>query len=171
MGVGTRTAITDTGPPLHLCEINQEKQIALFELLIVSQFVRDELANHNVWERLKRLGLNLRIEVVAESSLASLKSIAGIERLSNADLSVWFLARTYKNALILTDDLALRRVLENEGFLVVGSVGILFRAYTEGRMNKAELIQAINKLFTESSLYLSEGLKRRVMKRLKAIDC
>jgi predicted nucleic acid-binding protein len=117
------------------------------------------------------MGLNLRVEVVAESSLASLKSIAGIERLSNADLSVWFLARTYKNALILTDDLALRRVLENEGFLVVGSVGILFRAYTEGRMNKAELIQAINKLFTESSLYLSEGLKRRVMKRLKAIDC
>jgi rRNA-processing protein FCF1 len=119
MGIGTRTAITDTGPPLHLCEINQERQIALFELLIVSQFVRDELANHNVWERLKRLGLNLRVEVVAESSLASLKSIAGIERLSNADLSVWFLARTYKNALILTDDLALRRVLENEGFLVV----------------------------------------------------
>ena len=50
MGVGTRTAITDTGPPLHLCEINQERQIALFELLIVSQFVRDELANHNVWD-------------------------------------------------------------------------------------------------------------------------
>jgi hypothetical protein len=50
MGIGTRTAITDTGPPLHLCEINQERQIALFELLIVSQFVRDELANHNVWD-------------------------------------------------------------------------------------------------------------------------
>ena len=50
MGIGPRTAITDTGPPLHLCEINQEKQIALFELLIVSQFVRDELANHNVWD-------------------------------------------------------------------------------------------------------------------------
>ncbi|MCS3918517.1 DUF3368 domain-containing protein [Fervidibacter sacchari] len=54
---------------------------------------------------------------------------------------------------------------------MVGSVGILFRAYTEGRLDKAELIQAINKLFTESSLYLSEGLKRRVMKRLRAIDC
>jgi hypothetical protein len=50
MGIGTRTAITDTGPPLHLCEINQERQIALFELLIVSQFVRDELASHNVWD-------------------------------------------------------------------------------------------------------------------------
>jgi hypothetical protein len=50
MEIGTRTAITDTGPPLHLCEINQERQIALFELLIVSQFVRDELANHSVWD-------------------------------------------------------------------------------------------------------------------------
>jgi len=171
MGIGTRTAIADTGPPLHLCEINQESQIALFDLLIVSQFVCDELASHNVWERLKRLGLNLRVEMVAESQLAILRAVADSERLSNADLSVWFLARIYRNALILTDDLALRKVLENEGFLVVGSVGILFRAYTEGRSDKAELIQAIKKLFTESSLYLSEGLKRRVMKRLRAIDC
>jgi len=53
MGIGTRTAIADTGPPLHLCEINQESQIALFDLLIVSQFVCDELASHNVWERLR----------------------------------------------------------------------------------------------------------------------
>jgi len=171
MGIRTRTAITDTGPPIHLCEINQESQIALFELLIVSQFVHDELASYNVWERLKRLGLNLRVEVVLESQLESLRAITDPERLSNADLSVWFLARIYRNALILTDDLALRKVLENEGFLVVGSVGILFRAYTEGRLNKAELIQAINELFTESSLYLSEGLKRRVMKRLRTIDC
>jgi len=171
MGIGTRTAIADTGPPLHLCEINQERQIALFELFIVSQFVRDELVSRNVWERLESLGLNLKVEVVAESQLSTLRTVADIERLSNADLSVWFLARIYRNALVLTDDLALRRVLENEGFLVVGSVGILFRAYTEGLLKKAELIQAISKLFTESSLYLSEGLKRRVMKRLRAIDC
>lgn len=128
MGTETRTVITNTGPPLHLSEIGQEKQMALFERLITSQLVSEELSRHNVWAKLGRAGMELKVETVTETQLEILKAETQNKRLSDADLSILFLARLYRDTIVLTDDLALRKILEGEGFFVVGSVGILLRA-------------------------------------------
>jgi len=63
---------------------------------------------------------------------------------------------------VLTDDLALRRRLENQGVTVVGSVGVLVRAYTTGRIRRDELEGAVDTLFTISTLHLSRAFRAYV---------
>ena len=70
---------------------------------------------------------------------------------------------------VLTDDLALRRQLEAHGALVVGSVGILIRAYRQQLMSKIQLENAIDSLFDESSLHLSPAFRVYVRQLLKGV--
>ncbi len=169
---GTIAAVTDTEPVLHLSQIGQIVTLRLFAPLIVSDWVRVELERHRVWDELaSAIGANLRVEIVTVQEIEAFRTEAGLRAtLSDADASVGVLARRYPNAVVLTDDLPLRKALERQGVTVVGSIGVLFRAYAEGLLNKSALKQAIEQLFTGSSLYLSEGLKRRVLKRLHPLN-
>lgn len=65
---------------------------------------------------------------------------------------------------ILTDDMALRRELEIRGALVIGSVGLLVRAYKKALMARADLDHAIDALFDESTLHLSSAFRGYVRK-------
>jgi predicted nucleic acid-binding protein len=60
---------------------------------------------------------------------------------------------------ILTDDLALRRRLESHAATVVGSVGVLVRAYTSGRLSRNSLESAIDALFTASTLHMNRAFR------------
>jgi predicted nucleic acid-binding protein len=57
--------------------------------------------------------------------------------------------------LVLTDDMALRRHLEQYGLIVVGSVGILVRSYHKGLISYTSLSHSIDALFNESTLHAS----------------
>jgi predicted nucleic acid-binding protein len=65
---------------------------------------------------------------------------------------------------ILTDDMALRRELEFRGALVIGSVGLLVRAYNKALMARTDLDHAIDALFDERTLHLSSAFRGYVRK-------
>ena len=88
-------AITDTGPVLHLHEIDWLEALRVFDRLVMPDLVAEEL----------------------------------------------------------------RRQLENHQATVVGSVGILVRAYTTGYLNRHELENATDALFTTSTLHLSRAFR------------
>jgi predicted nucleic acid-binding protein len=60
--------------------------------------------------------------------------------------------------------MALRRELEFRGALVIGSVGLLVRAYNKALMERADLDHAIDALFDESTLHLSSAFRGYVRK-------
>lgn len=130
-------AVSDTGPPLHLIEIDQIHCLTLFERLVVSEKVRDELDRFGVLERvLETTACRLVVEPVARDEIDRARQFDDTTGLSEADLSVVALASRSRSVTILTDDMRLRRALEARGMVVVGCVGILVRAFRLGRMNR-----------------------------------
>lgn len=151
---------------MHLHEIGR-----LESLLTVAPLIFP----NRVWEELRRRTLDRTAlhEAGVESSVADIEALewkvllAGPEpaRLQPADAQVFFLAQVgLFQALVLTDDLALRRRLEAHGATVVGSVGILIRAYASGRFPRHELEQSVETLLEESSLHLSRAFRVYVRK-------
>jgi predicted nucleic acid-binding protein len=154
--------ISDTGPILHLHEIGRLRTLATVSPLVFPS---------RVWEELRHRGLD---EATFQSSdllfklspaIQNLASSPETLRLQPADTEVFLLARERNfEPLVLTDDLALRRLLESRGAIVAGSVGILIRAYAVGALSREELKRSSEALLEESSLHLSRAFRAYVRK-------
>jgi predicted nucleic acid-binding protein len=157
------TAVADTGPLLHLAEIGQESQLNIFGQVIISKHIEAELKRRAVFDRVAAiLGNHLVIESVTQPELDAQRMALSRFKIHQADLSVAALAMLLMPDVVLTDDLALRKGLESQGCLVVGSVGIPVRAFRAGRLTKGELQTCFERLFDGSSLYLSKGFRTHV---------
>ncbi|HEX6901451.1 MAG TPA: hypothetical protein VF789_17120 [Thermoanaerobaculia bacterium] len=152
--------VSDTGPVLHLQEISRLATLSVVAPLILPDLVMDELDAYGCGEAtLKAAGVDFRTSPVEDSEWGEiLRTVA--PQIQPADAQVFVLVRSSGfKALGLTDDLALRRLLESHGAEVVGSVGILVRAYQTGKIGRKDLDRAIDDLFDRSTLYLSRSFR------------
>ena len=160
-------AVSDTGPPLHLTRIGQETHLALFRSVIITGQVEAELAAWNALDAVvAALPGRLRVEAVSPSEIDAARRSLQRFKLHEPDLSVAALAASTQPDLVLTDELELRKALEARGHLVVGSVGILVRAFKVGRLSRVGLGAALDDLLDGSGLYLSKAFRVHVSKLL-----
>lgn len=163
--------ISDTGPILHLNEINSLLVLDIFEQIKLPDLVADELKAYD----LNANELNIRANVVIcpvdhEQSLNIMQKL-GQPFIHLTDAAVFILAQNANfSRPVLTDDLALRRQLEARDTLVIGSIGLLIRAYHQKFINKTVLESAIDSLFNDSSLHLSQAFRVYVHKLLNELD-
>ncbi len=163
-------AITDTGPPLHLNQIGYLRLFNIFEKIVVSRQVKEELQKFGTWPFFtKTITLHLQEEIVTDDEITEEQDKRKDLMLHRADLSVLVLMWRMMDALALTDDLALRRAIESLGRVVVGSVGILIRGYRDQSLSKDELRQCVDLLFNDNSLYLSRAFRVRVLKLIEEL--
>ncbi len=155
-----REAITDTGPVLHLHEIRWLSALSVFDHLVMPELVAKELHSCGLDpNNLGVMGLNVAIVVIERTAWWPVISAAS-PTIHPADAQVFVLARLSQfKTPVLTDDLALRRRLESQGATVVGSVGVLVRAYTTGYIKRDELEGAIDALLTTSTLHMSRAFR------------
>jgi predicted nucleic acid-binding protein len=152
--------ISDTGPILHLQEITQLSTLTTVAPLLLPDLVVEELGRHGVTAaRLTEAGIDFtaqRVEPLVWRQV--LRDVA--PQVQPADAQVFSLARESGfRSLVLTDDLALRRLLEGHGSPVTGTVGILIRAYTVQTISRAELELAFDALFRASTLHLGRAFR------------
>ena len=149
--------ISDTGPVLHLHEIGRLDALAIVSPLVFPTRVWEELRHRGLDKAtFQRSGLPFMIPPAIQNLASSPETI----RLQPADTEVFLLARERSfEPLVLTDDLALRRLLEIRGGKVAGSVGVLIRAYTVGTLSREELNRSTEALLEESSLHLSRAFR------------
>lgn len=160
-------AVADTGPPLHLAEAGQIRHLRMFDIVTMPSGVEAELKKKGVLPQVKKaLGKKLKVEGVAESAVADVSRRLSAFRLQDADLQVAALATVSSSSAVLTDDLQLRKALEQSGHLVVGSIGILIRSYRDGKLTRVALERGLSRIFDDSSLYLSRAFKRHVLSLL-----
>jgi predicted nucleic acid-binding protein len=161
-------AITDTGPVLHLYEIGRWESLRIFDRLIMPDLVVEELHACGVaLSRLKEMGMQIITTVVERKEWTSVLSEFHQPLIQPADAQVFVLARASQfQKTVLTDDLALRRHLEGKGTTVVGSVGVLVRAYKRGKLKRDELESAVDALFHASTLHASHAFKAYVRQLL-----
>lgn len=152
--------VSDTGPILHLQEIGHLALLSVAGTLILPNLVVAELESRSMGPaHLREAAVEFIISQVPTSEWRGiLQTIA--PQIQPADAQVFAMARANRfQALVLTDDLALRRLLEDHGAQVAGTVGILVRGYASGRLSPLELRAAIDSLFTGSSLFISRAFR------------
>lgn len=158
-----KTAVSNTGPILHLQEIKLLKLDRLFSRVIISELVSQELAH--------LLGkLPQGIEVY--SGKGNINQVGHLSRKYNlhpADVEVLSLCKELKPDLALADDLDLRDALREIGIITTGTVGLLFRFYTESIISSKELEKSIDLLFDYSSLYLSKAFRKYIKDYLRLL--
>lgn len=156
-----REAIADTGPILHLYEIGWLAALNIFDHVAMLNLVAEELLTYGLDpSRLGVAGLNITIIIVEDNEWNPLVTQADQPIIHPADAQVFVLAQLaqFQNP-VLTDDLALRQRLEHQQATVVGTVGVLIRAYTSRFLKRSELENAIDTLFTSSTLHLSRAFR------------
>ncbi len=168
-GSAVHEALSDTGPVLHIHEIECSTALCIFDRLALPELVAEELrAYHIEPTALEVLGLEISIHPVERETWAAV--MTHHPQLHPADAQIVVLAlQSPQPRPVLTDDLALRKHLEHEGITVVGTVGLLIRAYTVERLTRPELEGAIDKLFTQSTLYLSRAFRTYIRHLIRAL--
>jgi predicted nucleic acid-binding protein len=162
--------ISDTGPVLHLHEIGQLATLTTVAPVVLPDLVLAELETRGLdLAQLGEMGVESMVSPVPTSEWEEiLRNLA--PQIQPADAQVFALARASRfQALALTDDLSLRRLLESHGAPVTGTVGILIRAYTSSKISRWELDAAIESLFNDSSLHLSSGFRAYLRKLLEVL--
>lgn len=154
-------AISDTGPILHLHEIGRLTALTPLVPLQVPKLVWAELNARGVRDNfLRAAGIDLDVVEVAEPVWREIVASSGPPQIQPADAQTFALARTSRfQTLVLTDDLALRKLLEKHGATVAGSVGLLVRAYTSGQISRDDLDHSIDAIFERSTLHLSRAFR------------
>lgn len=157
-------AVVDTGPLIHLDEIDQLLLLlAVFPTIHIPEAVVGELTNQKAKAFISQYADKIKTITVSDQALFSAKDAHAGFRLQLADLAVLALIQQIADAVAVTDDLELRKAIEQSGRTVTGTVGILFRACKLQIINADQLRDAVDRLFDDSSLYLSSAFKSRVL--------
>jgi predicted nucleic acid-binding protein len=155
-------AVSDSGPLTHLWQIDSWQAWGTFQVLHIAAQVAQEVRKHVPLEQFEnQAGCALHIHDIPQHAIDAHPQATLSQ---HADVATLILAQQTTPELVLTDDLALRRAIEEQGQTPMGSVGILLRAYKAGLFNAQMLNQAIDGLFVHSTLYLSPSFKSYVQR-------
>ena len=155
--------VSNTGPLMHLVEIDFVKALDVFQEVYVAQEVINELKRNKVKEYIFReimlINLKPKFKDVAEILVNKFSLDLG-ESQSIA------LALQKRVDCFLTDDLDARTVANVHGLEAHGTVGIILRAFREKIINKETAINKVNELYTSSSLFITKDLVEQIIKAI-----
>ena len=151
-------AVSNTGPILHLNEINLIKALQVFQEVYIAEEVKNELIGNklNIPKRIKLINLKPQFKDVAEILVNKFSLDLG-ESQSIA------LALQEKVDYFLTDDLDARTVANVHGIEAHGTVGIILRAFREKIINKETAIKKVRELYAVSSLFITKDLINQII--------
>ncbi|MDY6818198.1 MAG: nucleic acid-binding protein [Halobacteriales archaeon] len=153
----TLAAVLDAGPLIHLTEINSLELLATFDTLLVPETVYEEVDAGGVPDRLADLSYEL---VEADESRV------GTEELDAGERAAIAVAKG-RGVVLLTDDLAARKVATDAGVEVHGSIGVIALGYGHGLLDRDEAASRMRALQRETSLFVTEAIVERGIRILE----
>ena len=147
----TAVAVSDTGPLIHLGEIDSLELLAAFDHLYVPEMVYEELDRGGVPDGLAHLSFE-RVEP-AELYPRTDELDAG----ERAALAV----ATEREAILLTDDLAAREAASEDDLDVHGTLGVIALAHSGELINRDEAAALMRALQRETSLFVTDRIIER----------
>lgn len=152
-------AVADTGPLIHLAEIDALELLETIDELLIPNTVYEELTAGGLPTGFASLET---VQVPADT-----QSIGNHQReLDSGETAALAIANT-RDAILLTDDLAARDAATSLGVEVHGSIGIIARGYAEGYLNQAEAAELMRALQHETSLFLTDAVVEQGIALLK----
>ena len=159
-----RVAVLDPGPLIHLDQIGFTRVLDTIERILLSDEVIREFGSHS---SLPRNAARKRLEKSGKDLAVFLTEEYGI---GTGEATAIALARQEGAQILFTDDLDAREVARQYGLEPHGTLAIVTRAYRERILGKADAIKCIEKLSSESSLYLTSDLVRWSRKQIESSD-
>lgn len=108
--------------------------------------------------------------IVIELSEAELPQDVAALPLDTGEKQVLYLALRDKADLVLLDDLKAREEAQARGLIVKGTLGVISQAYRGGLLSLHEVQTIIEAIIDNDDIWIGEGLCRRVLAKLKAVD-
>lgn len=167
MGPGGLAAVADTGPLIHLAEIDCLHLLALFAPLHIPVGVWLEA------ERPATIRQNVTFatqHVLQQEEVTAFTAKYGLDRLQPAERESLLLCSKLSVSLLLTDDLAVRKAAKVLGLTPVGSLGIIAKARQMGRISIDAAEQHLRGLYAVSSLFVTPTIVDLAIERLRAED-
>lgn len=155
-------AVSNTGPIIHLNEINLLNILEIFQILLIPEEVAKELRKNKIMipKKIKIISLN-------PQSKDSVKVLTNQENLDLGESCAIALALQERVDYFLTDDLEARSVAEKYNLETHGSIGIVLRAFKEKIINEKIAIEKIGELYSKSSLFITKDLVDNVLRSIK----
>jgi predicted nucleic acid-binding protein len=160
-----QSVVADTGPLIHLDELNVLWLLADFAKVLVPATVASELAQHrpHLLSQTEVTWQHCAAKLPRDPRLAALCQLFSLHAGEQDALAQLEMA---PQCIFLTDDSAARQVAERMGFKVHGSIGIIIRAIRRSQLTPAEVIQILSEIPIRSSLYIKTALLQEVITKI-----
>ncbi len=155
-------AVSDTGPIIHLSEINLIKVFDIFSEVVIPEEVEKELKNNKIL-----LFKKIRTIKLLPDFKDKVKILTNQEDLDLGEAFAIVLAMQEKADYFLTDDLDARGVAIKYNFQVHGTIGIILRAFRKRIIDKKTAIEKVNELYAKSSLFITKDLIDNVVRAVE----
>lgn len=153
-------AVADAGPLIHLDEAGATEALHVFRRITVPAAVADEVRAQprGPGTRLLRLR-HVHVTSASRDERAAADALP-TRRLSATDRLALVMAQA-RDAALLADDLDVRDAARSLAVTVVGSIGLIVRAVTTKLLTRDEGLAALDRLLTDSSMFITKGLIER----------
>lgn len=160
MGAGTVTsAVADAGPIIHLSEIDALQFLQVFDHLLIL----NEVWNETVGKRRVSASALMAFDFVPQepspvTDVAEFMISNSLSHLQHGEIEALFLCQSRSIPLLLTDDLAARDGAKRLNITLVGSLGILIRAYRKSLISLEDAKNRLMRLQKQSSLFVTPAI-------------
>jgi predicted nucleic acid-binding protein len=152
----TIVAVADTGPLIHLDEVDALELLSLLDRLYVPETVYEELAVGTLPAGLDALEYTLQAPDGATAAELNLDP---------GETAAIALAAEHE-AVVLTDDLTAREAATDRGIDVQGTVGVIALGHGRGELDRDAAASLLRSLQTETSLFVADAVIERGIEML-----
>ncbi len=160
--------ISDSGPIIHLDEVEANFAWNIFSKVHIPECVKDEVTVTDKPGSKTIYGNIFSICSMNKENRELSENLMKEYQMTQNDSLVLSMAILMHADMILTDDLDLREISKKVDILPVGTIGILLRAFRKGFCSIKQLYSILDRLYKESSLYITDDLI--VMVKYRARD-
>lgn len=158
--------ICDSGPPIHLDELNCLHLLENFEEILIAGTVQKEIKQYRPLA-LDKLKGPLIISPGAVPNDTRLLTLCRIFSLDAGEIEALSLMEKNPRAIFLTDDASARMVAEQMGFRVHGTIGILVRSIRRGQMKAKEVLDVLKEIPSKTTLHIKRSLLDEIILKIR----
>ena len=160
--------VVDSGPIIHLSEIEVLPLMQIFDAIHLPDAVWIETVERGRVSSSAMSGLsNLQRHALPSEDVAQFVRENDLEKLQAGECECLCLCKNLKVVTLLTDDLAARDAAKRLGITPVGSLGVIVRAYRDGRISLEEAERCILALDSISTLFVTKAIVELAIGELK----
>jgi len=162
-----KAAVLDAGPLIHLDQIGCLQFLEIFDSIHIPDAVWKETVENERYRNINILGLSsVQRHTLSHESVVEFIRKHDLGKLHSGEVECLYLCQMTDISILLTDDLAVREAAKRLKITPVGSLGIVVKAYRQGRIPITDAESHIADLYNVSSLFVSRVIVEIAIEQL-----